>query len=111
VSHLWNPDGCNNILTTISPDPFYTSGWIDGNNAGIHDFMTNSSVTTRPKQTMHNCPRTYCQGYWSGYRSGWITQIDVAGNGPCFPAMQKLPSAFLDQVWIQMTTSMAGTRP
>lgn len=35
-----NPDGCTNILTAISPDPFYTSGWIDGNNAGIHDFMT-----------------------------------------------------------------------
>jgi hypothetical protein len=25
-----NPDGCNYILTAISPDPFYTSGWIDG---------------------------------------------------------------------------------
>lgn len=24
--------------------------------------MTNSSVTTRPNQTMQNCPRTYCQG-------------------------------------------------
>ena len=22
-----NPDGCNNILSAISPDPFYTSGW------------------------------------------------------------------------------------
>lgn len=52
--------------------------------------MTNSSVATRSNQTMHNCARTYCQGYWSGYRSGSITQIDVASNGPCFHGMQKL---------------------
>jgi hypothetical protein len=26
----------------------------------------------------------------AGYRSGWIEQIDVAGNGTCFPGMQKL---------------------
>ena len=25
-----------------------------------------------------------------GYRSGWIEQIDVVGNGPCFPGMQNL---------------------
>jgi hypothetical protein len=54
-----NPDGCNNILTAISADPFYTSGGIDGKDAATHDFMTNSSVTTRPNQTMQNCPRTY----------------------------------------------------
>ena len=28
-----NPDGCTNILTSISPDPFYTSGWVDGKSA------------------------------------------------------------------------------
>ena len=56
----------------------------------IHDFLTNSSVTTRPNQTMQNCPRTYCQGYWAGYRVGWNEELDVDANGPCFPGMQQL---------------------
>jgi hypothetical protein len=77
-----NPDGCDNILTAISPDRYFRIGWIDWNHAGIHDFMTNPS-STRPNQTMQNCPCTY-----SGYGSGWIEQIDVAGDGPCFPGMQ-----------------------
>ena len=51
--------------------------------------MTNSSVTTRPNQTMQSCPRTYCQGYWSGYRSGWNENLDGDANGPCFPGMQQ----------------------
>ena len=46
-----NPEGCTNILTAISPDPFYTSGWIDGKYAADHDFMANVSVTTRPNET------------------------------------------------------------
>ena len=46
--------------------PFYTSGWVDGNTAGVRDFMVNSSVTTRPNETMQSCPRTYCLGYWAG---------------------------------------------
>ena len=84
-----NPDGCNNILTAISPDPFYASGWADGHKAAIHD-LTNSSVTTRPNQTMQNCPRTYCHGYWAGYRVGWSDELDIDANGPCFPRMQQL---------------------
>jgi hypothetical protein len=84
-----NRDGCDNILTAISPERYYRIGWIDGNHADIHDFMSNP-LSTRPNQTMQNCPRTYCQGYWTGYRSGRIEQIDVAGDGPCFPGMQKL---------------------
>ncbi|HXX99134.1 MAG TPA: hypothetical protein VEL11_18750 [Candidatus Bathyarchaeia archaeon] len=54
-----NPHGCSNILSFISPDPFYTSG---SGEAAMHDFMTNSSVMTRPNETMQRCPRTYCQG-------------------------------------------------
>jgi hypothetical protein len=65
-----NEDGCNNILIAI-PDPFYASGWADGKKAAIHD-LTNSSITsTRPNQTMENCPRTYSHGYWAGYKSGY----------------------------------------
>jgi hypothetical protein len=84
-----NPDGCSNILSSISPDPFYTSGWIHGKYAAMHDFMTNSSVTTRPNETMQSCPRTYCQGNWDGYRVGWNDDLRDA-NGPCFPGMQQL---------------------
>lgn len=74
-----NPDGCNNILTAISPDSFYTSGWADGKKAAIHYFLTNSSISTRPNQTMENSPRTYCQGYWDGYKSGYHSGKTVVG--------------------------------
>jgi hypothetical protein len=39
---------------------------------------------------MQNCPRTYCQGYLAGYRVGWINQLEIETNGPCFPRMQQL---------------------
>ncbi|MFY9795605.1 MAG: hypothetical protein WAJ93_07940 [Candidatus Nitrosopolaris sp.] len=39
---------------------------------------------------MQNCPRTYCQGYWAGYRSGWNDNLDGDANGQCFPGMQQL---------------------
>ena len=39
---------------------------------------------------MQNCPRTYCQGYWAGYKSGWNDQLDGDANGICFPGMQQL---------------------
>jgi hypothetical protein len=59
-------------------------------NDAITDPESGEIFAARPNQTMQNCPRTYCQGDWSGYRAGWIEQIDVAGNGPCFPGMQQL---------------------
>jgi hypothetical protein len=36
------------------------------------------------------CPRTYCQGYWAGYRVGWNNELDGDANGQCFPGMQQL---------------------
>ena len=38
---------------------------------------------------MRNCPRTYCQGYWAGYKSGWNENLGDA-NGSCFPGMEQL---------------------
>jgi hypothetical protein len=46
--------GCNYILTVVPPDPLYRSGWIDGNKAGIHDFMTNLSVTMTVEDRLAN---------------------------------------------------------
>jgi hypothetical protein len=66
-----NRDGRNNIQSSISSDLFYTDGWIGGKNAATHDSMINAPVTTRPNQTMQNCPRTYCQGYRSSWNDGY----------------------------------------
>ena len=40
-----NPDGCNNILSAISPDPFYTSGWVNGNTAAVHPILSLSNMS------------------------------------------------------------------
>jgi hypothetical protein len=64
---------------------------------------------------MQNCPRTYCQGYWAGYRVGRNEELDVDADGRCFPGMQQLilakcisgvriDSTDYDIGWFQATT-------